>query len=74
LPRIYAGLVKIDLYLPLKTYNKIEEMRQELGMPRSTFVRYLIETCLQAIERGGGHGSGEESVSGSGQKESHQGD
>ena len=70
MPRFYAGLVKIDLYLPLKTYNKIEEMRQELGMARSAFIRYLIETCLQAIERGGEHGSGKEGVSGSRQETS----
>jgi|GEM_PF-3909328 len=73
MPRFYAGLVKIDLYLPLKTYNKIEEMRQELGMARSAFIRYLIETCLQAIDRRDTNGSGEESVSTGGQEKGSEG-
>ena len=74
MPRFYAGLVKIDLYLPLRTYNRIEELRKEMNMSRSAFIRYLLEMCLQAIDRRDINGSGEESVSTGGQETCDQGD
>ncbi len=73
MPRFYAGLVKIDLYLPLRTYNRIEELRREMNMSRSAFIRYLLELCLQTIDRRDTNGSGEEGVSTGGQEKSSQG-
>ncbi|MHC1623623.1 MAG: hypothetical protein ACXQTR_03425 [Candidatus Methanospirareceae archaeon] len=63
MPRYYAGLVKVEVYLPEEMYTKIEELRKEVNMSLSGFIRYLLDLCLMSIERGNERGEPEKRIS-----------
>jgi len=57
MPHLYAGLVKIEVYMKPELYERLERLRAKTGLKISTFIRSLLEMAVDSIERSDDNGS-----------------
>ncbi|RKX52198.1 MAG: hypothetical protein DRP50_07715 [Thermotoga sp.] len=51
MPHLYAGLVKIEVYMKPELYERLEKLRRKTGLKLSAFVRSILEMAVDSIER-----------------------